>query len=129
MGSLIVLSVGTFSQKIHVGLFGGVSAYEGDLVDKVFPKKVTNGVIGVSINYELMEQFMVRGGFTYSIIGGADRFSTNDSLIARNLARIQGDVPNANLIKHPGVIISPRIAPEAHFLRGGGGSGRAAPGL
>jgi len=33
-----------------------------------------------------MEQFMVRGGFNYSIVGGADRFSTNDSLIARNLA-------------------------------------------
>ena len=86
MGSLIVLSSAAFPQKIHIGLFGGVSAYEGDLVDKVFPKKVTNGVIGVSVNYELMEQFMVRGGFNYSIVGGADRFSTNDSLIARNLA-------------------------------------------
>ena len=86
LGSLIVLSSAAFPQKIHIGLFGGVSAYEGDLVDKVFPKKVTNGVIGVSVNYELMEQFMVRGGFNYSIVGGADRFSTNDSLIARNLA-------------------------------------------
>ncbi|HEY0432939.1 MAG TPA: DUF6089 family protein, partial [Chitinophagaceae bacterium] len=37
-------------------------------------------------NYELMPQLMVRGGFTYSIIGGADRFSNNDSLKARNLA-------------------------------------------
>jgi hypothetical protein len=86
LGSLIVLSSATFCQKIHIGVFGGVSAYQGDLVDKILPKKVTNGVIGVSVNYEMMDQFMVRGGFNYSIVGGADRFSTNDSLIARNLA-------------------------------------------
>jgi opacity protein-like surface antigen len=86
VGSLILLSFACFSQKIHVGLFGGVSAYEGDLVDKIFPKKVTNGVVGVSVNYELMEQFMIRAGYSYTIVGGADRFSNNDSLIARNLA-------------------------------------------
>jgi opacity protein-like surface antigen len=86
LGSLILLNVAAFSQKIHVGVFGGLSAYEGDLVDKIFPKKVTNGVIGVTVNYELMDQFIIRGGFNYSIVGGADRFSKNDSLRARNLA-------------------------------------------
>jgi hypothetical protein len=86
LGSLIVLSSVVYSQKIHVGVFGGLSAYQGDLVDKIFPKKVTNGAIGVTVNYELMEQLLIRAGFTYTVVGGADRFSTNDSLIARNLA-------------------------------------------
>src|SRR6266513_533222 len=86
LGSLIVLNLASFSQKIHVGIFGGLSAYNGDLTDKVFPKKVTNGAIGVTVNYEWMEQLMIRAGYTYSVVGGADRFSTNDSLIARNLA-------------------------------------------
>jgi Domain of unknown function (DUF6089) len=86
LGSLMLLSTATFSQKVHVGVFGGLSAYQGDLVDKIFPKKVTNGAIGVTVNYELMEQVMLRAGFTHSIVGGADRFSINDSLIARNLA-------------------------------------------
>jgi len=86
LGSLLLLGFAGFSQKVHVGVFGGLSAYEGDLVDKIFPKKVTNGAIGVTVNYELMEQVMLRGGFTYSIVGGADRFSDDDSLLARNLA-------------------------------------------
>jgi opacity protein-like surface antigen len=86
LGSLLLLASTIFSQKVHVGVFGGLSAYQGDLTDKIFPKKVTNGVIGVSVNYELTEQFMIRGGFNYSVVGGADRFSEDDSLRARNLA-------------------------------------------
>ena len=86
LGSLLLLTSTLLSQKVHVGVFGGLSAYQGDLTDKIFPKKVTNGVIGVSVNYELTEQFMIRGGFNYSIVGGADRFSEDDSLRARNLA-------------------------------------------
>jgi hypothetical protein len=80
------MSSAAFSQNIHIGIFGGLSAYEGDLVDKIFPKKLTNGAIGVTVNYELKEQIMIRGGFTYSVVGGADRFSRDDSLLARNLA-------------------------------------------
>jgi len=86
LGSLMVLSLASFSQKIHVGIFGGLSAYNGDLTDKIFPKKVTNGAIGVTVNYEWMEHVMIRAGYTYTVVGGADRFSTNDSLLARNLA-------------------------------------------
>ena len=86
LGSLLLLASTLFCQKVHVGVFGGLSAYQGDLTDKIFPKKVTNGVIGASVNYELTEQFMIRGGLNYSIVGGADRFSEDDSLRARNLA-------------------------------------------
>jgi opacity protein-like surface antigen len=81
-----MLSSVVFSQKIHVGVFGGLSAYQGDLTEKIFPKKVTNGAIGVTVNYEWLEQVMIRAGYTYTVVGGADRFSDNDSLIARNLA-------------------------------------------
>jgi len=86
LGSLMLLGSTLFSQKVHIGVFGGLSAYQGDLVDRIFPKRVTNGAIGVTVNYELMEQFMVRGGFTYTIVGGADRFNSDDTLRARNLA-------------------------------------------
>ena len=86
LGGFLLLASILFSQKVHIGVFGGVSAYQGDLTDKVFPKKVTNGVIGLSVNYELTDQLMIRSGFNYSIVGGADRFSEDDSLRARNLA-------------------------------------------
>ena len=65
------------AQRVHVGVFGGLAAYNGDLTEKIFPKKVTNGAIGVSVNYELKDQIMLRGGFTYAVVGGADRFSNN----------------------------------------------------
>ena len=38
------------------------------------------------MNYELKDQIMLRGGFTYAIVGGADRFSEDAELIKRNLA-------------------------------------------
>lgn len=74
------------AQRIHVGLFGGVAAYSGDLVDKIYPKKITNGAIGLTINYELADQIMLRAGFTYAVVGGADRFSDKADAQLRNLA-------------------------------------------
>jgi hypothetical protein len=73
------------AQRVHIGVFGGLAAYNGDLTDKIFPKKVTNGAIGVTVNYELREQFMIRGGFTYAVVGGADRYSNQPDHIERNL--------------------------------------------
>lgn len=82
----ICLSTVASSQRLHVGLFGGLAAYNGDLTDKILPKKVTNGAIGLTLNYELKDQIMLRGGLTYAIVGGADRFSDKPYLVARNLA-------------------------------------------
>ncbi|HEX5654539.1 MAG TPA: DUF6089 family protein [Chitinophagaceae bacterium] len=81
---LIVTSAS--AQRVHVGFFGGLAAYAGDLTEKIFPKKVTNGALGLSLNYELTDQVMLRGGFTYAIVGGADRFSDDPELVKRNLA-------------------------------------------
>lgn len=83
---LLFIGLSAFSQNVHVGIFGGLAAYSGDLTKKIFPKKVTNGAIGFTVNYELMPQVMLRGGFTYTIVGGADRNSDNDTLRARNLS-------------------------------------------
>jgi len=82
----VCLTPVVFAQRFHIGVFGGLAAYNGDLTDKIFPKKVTNGAIGITGNYELTDNIMLRGGFTYSIVGGADRFSDDASLRARNLA-------------------------------------------
>jgi hypothetical protein len=50
------------------------------------PRKVTNGAIGVTANYELSDQIMIRGGLTYSVVGGADRYSNRSDLVLRNLS-------------------------------------------
>jgi len=86
LAAFMFMGLCAFSQSLHVGVFGGIAAYSGDLTNKIFPKKVTNGALGVTVNYELTPQIMVRGGFTYTIVGGADRNNDNDSLRARNLS-------------------------------------------
>lgn len=84
--SFILFSHLVFSQRFHIGIFGGLAAYNGDLTDKIYPKKVTNGAIGITGNYELTDNIMLRGGYTYAIVGGADRFSDKPEMLARNLA-------------------------------------------
>ena len=74
------------SQQIHVGLFGGAAAYSGELTSSIFPKKVTNGAIGFTLNYEASDKLMIRSGITYSIVGGADRYSKKSDLVLRNLS-------------------------------------------
>jgi hypothetical protein len=83
---LALLMTSSLVAQIHVGIFGGAAAYNGDLTEKIFPKKVTNGAIGITLNYELNEHIMLRGGFTYAIVGGADRFSDKPDNVMRNLA-------------------------------------------
>src|SRR4030095_4127959 len=80
------LTLVVFSQRFHVGVFGGLAAYNGDLTDKIFPKKVTNGAIGITGNYELTDNIMLRAGYTFARVGGADRFSDNPEMLKRNLA-------------------------------------------
>src|SRR5258706_5512940 len=84
--SFLFIVSSVVAQRTHIGIFGGLSAYNGDLVDKSFPKRVTNGAIGVTVNYELRDQIMLRGGLTYSVVGGADRYNDKPDLVARNLS-------------------------------------------
>jgi hypothetical protein len=84
--SFVLATTFANSQRFHIGVFGGLAAYNGDLTEKIFPKKVTNGAIGITGNYELTDKIMLRGGFTYAIVGGADRFSDKPELVLRNLA-------------------------------------------
>jgi hypothetical protein len=83
---LLLLTTAVSAQRFHIGVFGGVAAYNGDLTEKIFPKKVTNGAIGITGNYELTNNLMLRAGYTYSVIGGADRYSDDPELVKRNLS-------------------------------------------
>lgn len=81
----IILSISAQAQ-LHMGLFGGVAAYNGDLTDKIFPKKVTNGAVGIDLSYELNDHALLRAGFIYSVVGGADRYSDKADFRSRNFS-------------------------------------------
>jgi len=74
------------AQRIHLGIFGGVSAYNGDLTDKIFPKNETNAAIGITGNYEFSDRITIRVGITHGKVGGDDRYSEKDEAVKRNLS-------------------------------------------
>ena len=74
------------AQRVHLGLFGGMAAYSGELNEKIFPKKTTHAVIGITGNYEIADHFMLRAGLNYAMLSGADRNSKDTFSLHRNLS-------------------------------------------
>ena len=87
--SLFIVALFSFSiitgQRLHVGLAGGLANYNGDLLDKLYQKKLTNGFIGLTVHYELQDQILVRGSFNFARVNGADTYSEKEVLRKRNL--------------------------------------------
>ena len=75
-----------FAQSFHIGLFGGVSNYQGDLVQGAYNSRFTNPAIGLTGSYEVMDRLMIRGGFTFSKVEGDDKYNKKDYLKLRNLS-------------------------------------------
>lgn len=84
--ALLSAALVTNAQRFHIGVFGGAAAYNGDLTEKLLPKKVTNGVIGGTLNFELTDNITLRGQLSYTILSGADRYNKQADLRARNLS-------------------------------------------
>lgn len=84
--SICLLAQAAGAQRFHVGIFGGLANYNGDLTDKYYPSKTTNGSIGITGNFEFSGHFRLRAGYTYAVVGGADRFAKDPEAIARNLS-------------------------------------------
>lgn len=82
----LVMACLSNAQGGHIGVFGGPAAYSGDLSTGIFPRKITNGVLGLSYNQELSDRFMLRLGYFYSVVGGADRYNRKPTLSLRNLS-------------------------------------------
>jgi hypothetical protein len=83
---ILFVSLHLSAQKIHIGLFGAAAAYNGDLTSKIFPAKLTNGAFGITGNYELSDRIMIRGGYTYSVVGGSDKYGSAFIQKDRNLS-------------------------------------------
>ena len=79
-----LLTMVSSAQNFHFGIFGGISNYQGDLVDG--PYKQSKGAVGLTLGYELTDHFMVRAGLTHGKVAGDDKYSPKADLRLRNLS-------------------------------------------
>ena len=66
----------SFSQNLHLDLFGGIATYQGDLQTKRFTLEQSNPAVGIGFSYDLSPKFSVRTGFTYGVVEGDDKKNT-----------------------------------------------------
>ena len=81
----LLVNVTSQAQRVHVGVAGGLANYNGDLLDKLYPKKLTNGFIGLTVHYELQDQILLRGSYNFARVNGSDSYSSKQELQQRNL--------------------------------------------
>lgn len=82
----VFLSISIFSfAQFHLGVFGGIGNYQGDLINSAYVGKLTRVAVGLTGEYELSSKLSLRGGFTFAQIAGDDQYNTKDYLKLRNI--------------------------------------------
>ncbi len=74
----------SFAQPFSVGIFGGISNYQGDLTNKAIVGKNTKPALGLTANYDLSGRVTLRGGLTFASVSANDKYNA-ESAKARNL--------------------------------------------
>lgn len=84
---LLCLPLLTLAQKKpEIGIFGGVSAYNGDLQSKRLAIDQMHPAFGIFIQKSVYKNFGLRLGATFGKVSGADSLSSNSSIKTRNLS-------------------------------------------
>jgi hypothetical protein len=84
-GALIFIF--TFSNaQVHLGLFGGIGNYQGDLINSAYVGKLTRVAAGITGEYEINSHLSLRAGLSFAQVAGDDEFNTKDYLKLRNLS-------------------------------------------
>jgi len=91
MRKLLFVSLFCFScvlsfSQVHIGLFGGIGNYQGDLINSAYVSKLTRVAVGVTGEYELSNKLSLRAGFTFAQVAGDDQYNSKDDLKLRNLS-------------------------------------------
>jgi hypothetical protein len=74
----------SFAQSFHIGLFGGIANYQGDVVDKFYVMRFAKPAVGITGNYDISSRVTLRAGFTYGALEGDDKYN-RESVSFRNL--------------------------------------------
>ncbi len=75
--SLLLFSLATSAQGLHLNLFAGVSNYQGDLQRKFITFNEAHLAAGAGLSYDLTDHFSVKGGLTLAKVSGADKDTPN----------------------------------------------------
>jgi opacity protein-like surface antigen len=80
----ILASTSSYAQSFHLGLFGGLSNYQGDLTARAYAPNTTRAAFGLTGSYDLSSRVSLRSGLTLAKIAGNDKDNVA-SAKARNL--------------------------------------------
>jgi hypothetical protein len=83
--TLLLTTVCSFAQ-FSLGLFGGISNYQGDLVDNYYVGRFSRPAIGLTLSYDYSDRFTFTAGYTYAKVMGDDKYNTKEYLQQRNLS-------------------------------------------
>jgi opacity protein-like surface antigen len=95
--SALFLPLLSFSQRLHLNLFGGFTNYQGDLQEKPLTFQQANGGFGAGLKYDLTPHFALRSGLMYGKVGADDKRNQEPALRRRNL-NFQSRVLEGNLM-------------------------------
>ena len=73
------------SKPLEVGIFGGLSTYNGDLQEKNFTYQQSHAAIGLFLSKEIHQGFGLEFGVNFGKLSGADSLASDSSQALRNL--------------------------------------------
>jgi hypothetical protein len=91
----LLLAQAAFAQ-FHLGVTAGVASYSGDLNSKTYKK--SKPMVGLSLNYEVSDRFMLRTGFNFAKVEGGDPFSGSTFLKQNRNLSFQSGITEFNLV-------------------------------
>ena len=92
----LLLSVQTAFSQFHLGAFVGGSSYLGEL--NKAPLTRLKPALGLSLNYELTDRIMLRGGYTFGKLDAADRYSNDESVKQNRNLSFQSNLSEFSLM-------------------------------
>lgn len=81
----------------EVGIFAGMSTYNGDLQDKRITFNQSHPAVGIFIRKSIYKRFSARLGVTFGKISGADSLSSDSSIQLRNFS-FQSSIMDVHLM-------------------------------
>lgn len=92
----LLFSVQSAFSQFHLGAFLGGSSYLGELNKAPFTR--FKPALGLTLNYELTDRIMLRGGYTFGKLEAADRYGKDESVKQNRNLSFQSNLSEFSLM-------------------------------